>query len=205
MPTFSMLSVAEARARSATGKRPALLQEYVGYIERVGPGEAGKLEAIEGETTQAIRCRISAAAEALGKRLEFRRTDNTVYFWTSDGRRRGRPRKKWRLRRISYPVFVLLLSTHASGMWGKTSRAMYASMSSTSGTVSVSRSSGSGSGLPSRSRHISASGSRSPSADRTILRSPAVSLRGASYITPFRCRPRKDRSKRGVRRGKGQP
>ena len=93
MPTFSTLPIGEARARSATGKRAALLQEYVGYIERVGPGEAGKLESGEGETTQAIRRRLNAAAEALGKRLEFRRTADAVYFWASDGRRRGRPRK----------------------------------------------------------------------------------------------------------------
>ena len=93
MPTFSTLPVAEARARSATGKRAALLQEYVGYIERVAPGEAGKLEAGEGETTQAIRRRLNAASEALGRRLEFRRTENAVYFWPSEGRRRGRPRK----------------------------------------------------------------------------------------------------------------
>ncbi len=93
MPTFSTIPVAEARARSATGKRAALLQEYVGYIERVAPGEAGKLEAGEGETTQAIRRRLSSAAEALGRNLEFRRTATTVYFWPSEGRRRGRPRK----------------------------------------------------------------------------------------------------------------
>ena len=93
MPTFSTLPIGEARARSATGKRAALLQEYVGYVQRVAPGEAGKLEAGEGETTQAIRRRLNAAAEALGKRLEFRRTENAVYFWASDGRRRGRPRK----------------------------------------------------------------------------------------------------------------
>ena len=93
MPTFSTLPIGEARARSATGKRAALLQEYVGYIERVAPGEAGKLETTEGETTQAIRRRLNAAAKALGKRLEFRRTNNAVYFWPSEGRRRGRPRK----------------------------------------------------------------------------------------------------------------
>ncbi len=93
MPTFSTLPIGEARARSATGKRAALLQEYVGYVERVSPGEAGKLEAGEGETTQAIRRRLNAAAEALGRKLEFRRTENAVYFWPSDGRRRGRPRK----------------------------------------------------------------------------------------------------------------
>ena len=93
MPTFSTLPIGEARARSATGKRAALLQEYVGYIERVAPGEAGMLQAREGETTQAIRRRLNAAAEALGRRLEFRRTASAVYFWASDGRRRGRPRK----------------------------------------------------------------------------------------------------------------
>ena len=93
MPVFNTLSIGEARARSAPGKRAALLQEYVGYIGRVAPGEAGKLDAGEGETTQAIRRRLNTAAEALGKRLEFRHTDTTVYFWPSDGRGRGRPRK----------------------------------------------------------------------------------------------------------------
>ena len=93
MPTFSTLPIGEARARSATGKRAELLQEYVGYIERVAPGEAGVLQAGEGETTQAIRRRLNAAAEALGRKLKFRRTENAVYFWSSEGRPRGRPRK----------------------------------------------------------------------------------------------------------------
>ena len=43
MPAVSTLPIAEARARSATSKRAALLQEYFGYLERVEPGEAGKL------------------------------------------------------------------------------------------------------------------------------------------------------------------
>ncbi len=41
MPTFSTLPIGEARARSATGKRAALLQEYVGYIECVAPARWG--------------------------------------------------------------------------------------------------------------------------------------------------------------------
>ena len=90
---FGTLPLHEARADSATGQRAALLQEYIGYIQRVDPGQAGRLEPGEGETTQAIRSRLNVAAEALGKKLEFRRTDTTVYFWSSDGRRRGRPRK----------------------------------------------------------------------------------------------------------------
>ncbi|MCY4583999.1 MAG: hypothetical protein OXE50_14575 [Chloroflexi bacterium] len=47
MPEFSTLPIGEARARSATGRRAALLQKYVGYIERVAPDGAGKLEAGE--------------------------------------------------------------------------------------------------------------------------------------------------------------
>ena len=93
MPTVSLVSIGEARAKTATGKRAALLQEYVGYVQSVAPGEAGMLEAGEGETTQAIRRRLTAAAEALGKNLEGRRSASAVYFWASEGRRRGRPRK----------------------------------------------------------------------------------------------------------------
>ena len=93
MPTLSIVSIGEARAKTATGKRAELLQEYVGYIQGVAPGEAGMLEAGEGETTQAIRRRLTAAAEALGKNLEVRRSASAVYFWASEGRRRGRPRK----------------------------------------------------------------------------------------------------------------
>ena len=63
------------------------------FVQDVASGEAGSLEATEGETTQAIRRRLSAAAEALGRTLETRRNGNTVYFWVSEGRRRGRPRK----------------------------------------------------------------------------------------------------------------
>ena len=68
MPTFSLVSIGEARAKTATGKRAALLQEYVGYVQSVAPGEAGMLEVGEGETTQGIRRRLTAAAEMLGKK-----------------------------------------------------------------------------------------------------------------------------------------
>ena len=93
MPTFSLVSIGEARAKTATGKRAALLQEYVGYVQSVAPGEAGMLKVGEGETTQGIRRRLTAAADVLGKNLDVRRSASAVYFWASEGRRRGRPRK----------------------------------------------------------------------------------------------------------------
>ena len=91
MPTFDTIPLNEARANSATGQRAALLQEYMGYIQRVAPGQAGKLEPGEGEMTQAIRRRLAAAAEALGKELQIRRSASAVYFWTPEAPRRGRP------------------------------------------------------------------------------------------------------------------
>ncbi len=93
MPTFTKMSVSKAQAQSATGKRAQVLQEYMGFIQDLAPGEAGVLAAGEGETTQAIRRRLGAAAEALGTALQVRRNGDAVYFWASAGRRRGRPRK----------------------------------------------------------------------------------------------------------------
>ena len=93
MPTFDTVPIGEARANTVTGQRAALLQEYAGFIQSVPPGQAGKLAPGEGETTQAVRRRLNAAAETLGVSIEVRRTAGAVYFWASEGRRRGRPRK----------------------------------------------------------------------------------------------------------------
>ena len=93
MPTFSIVLASEVRASIASERREALVGEYIGYIKRVGDGEAGVFIAREGETTRAIRRRLGAAAEARGRSLEVRRAGNAVYFWAQEGRRRGRPRK----------------------------------------------------------------------------------------------------------------
>ena len=69
MPTFSIVSLSEAREGSARGKRAELLQEYIGYTQRVSQGEAGVLEPGEGETPQAIRRRLNAAAANAGEEI----------------------------------------------------------------------------------------------------------------------------------------
>ena len=75
-----------------------IIREYIGYIDRLSEGQAGKLVAAEGETTGAVRRRLGAAAKLAGKDLVIRRADGGVYFWTRSGpskapSRRGRPRK----------------------------------------------------------------------------------------------------------------
>ena len=89
--------MAEAQARAVTGKRADLLNEYMGYLNQLLPGTAGSLRVGPGETTQAVRRRLTAAATAMGTSLTVRRTADTVYFWVTEGsgrRRRGRPRKQ---------------------------------------------------------------------------------------------------------------
>ena len=90
MPTFALLTIPEAQARSATGKRAELLQEYMDYLKRVPAGQAGLLQAGAGETTNAVRRRLGAAAKATGKTLVMRRSDDTVYFWVQPGNGRRR-------------------------------------------------------------------------------------------------------------------
>ena len=90
MPNFEVLSQNEAQMQSATGKRAQVMREYLGYIERLGTREAGRLTASEGETTAAIGRRLGAAAKLAGQNLVMRRSGDGVLFWHQGGRRRER-------------------------------------------------------------------------------------------------------------------
>jgi hypothetical protein len=95
MPDFELVSLDEARLQtSLTGARGAIMKEYLGYIDRIQGGRAGKLRVGEGETTAAIRRRLGAAAQQAGKELVISRIGDEVYFWVEVGsaapRRRGR-------------------------------------------------------------------------------------------------------------------
>ena len=97
MPKFDLIPVEEAIAKSATGKRAQMAREYLGYVEQLGEGQAGRLQAAEGETIGAVRRRLGTAAKLAGKNLTIKRVGDEVYFWVKEeaapGRRRGRPRK----------------------------------------------------------------------------------------------------------------
>ena len=95
MPTFELVTQAEAEIKSATGNRAEVLKEYVGYVEQLKEGQAGKLRATEGESAAAVRRRLGAAGKLAGKNIVIRRTGEDIYFWVKSGsqRRRGRPRK----------------------------------------------------------------------------------------------------------------
>ena len=94
MPTFEVIPLLEAKRQSElTGKRGAIIREYLAYIERVESGQAGKLSIGAGETSAAIRRRLGAAASLTAKRLVIERVGDDIYFWPEE-RRRRRPRKR---------------------------------------------------------------------------------------------------------------
>lgn len=92
MPKFDVLPINEAQLNSASGKRAQILREYVGFIEQLQEGQAGRLSAGQGETLGAVRRRVGAAAKQLGKTLVIKRTEEYVFFWADagTGKRRGR-------------------------------------------------------------------------------------------------------------------
>lgn len=93
MPRFETLPLDVAQFNSLTSKRARILKEYMAFIEQVPDGSAGKLEPSEGETTNAVRRRLGAAALVLGRKLTIRRVENSVYFWVAPGNGRRRERK----------------------------------------------------------------------------------------------------------------
>ena len=94
MPRFDRVPLGEAKMKTASGKRAQIVAEYVSYIEQLGAGEAGRLQAAEGETLATLRRRLGAAARQLERNLMIRLTGDGIYFWAKETRRRGRGRPK---------------------------------------------------------------------------------------------------------------
>ena len=93
MPTFELMDLQEAQATTVTAEQALIRQEYLGYINQLKEGQAGKLAPSEGESAAAIRRRLGAAAKAAGRDIVIKRKENDVYFWLKP-RGRGRPRQK---------------------------------------------------------------------------------------------------------------
>ena len=97
MPRFELVSMSEATlslapGSSATGKRAEIIREYGGYIEQLGPNQAGKLTLDEGESVATVRRRVVAAAKLANRDVVISRQGEEVFFWSAPKRRRG-PRR----------------------------------------------------------------------------------------------------------------
>jgi hypothetical protein len=88
MPQFEVIPINEAQIKSASGKRAQILREYIGFINQLDKGQAGRLEAAQGETPGAVRRRVGAAAKQCGKTIVIKRTGEYGYFWMDAGNTR---------------------------------------------------------------------------------------------------------------------
>jgi hypothetical protein len=81
MPEFSTLSVTDARRQTAPNRLKSYMDEYIGYLHQLRPGQAGVLTSVGDETATAIRNRVQAVARELRLALIIRRKGDAVYFW----------------------------------------------------------------------------------------------------------------------------
>ena len=64
-----------------TKKTAQITKEYLGYIEQLTEGQAGRLQPGEDESMATVRRRLGIAAKLSGKDITIKRQGNEVYFW----------------------------------------------------------------------------------------------------------------------------
>ena len=87
MPQFNLLPMDTA---FATREQAQIVREYLGYIDKLEPGQMGRLTPADGETLHAVRRRIGVAARVSQKTVEIKQTKDEVYFWLRSGPKRSR-------------------------------------------------------------------------------------------------------------------
>ncbi len=93
MPTFDQVPLQEAMLKTATGKTAQINKEYLGYIEQLTEGQAGRLQPGEGESVATVRRRLGVAAKLSSKDIAVKRLGNEVYFWVQQEPRPRRQRR----------------------------------------------------------------------------------------------------------------
>ena len=94
MPEFKKTSIDEAKRLTGGTKRDKALAVYANHIKQLVVGEAGKAVPSAEETLSTVRRRVGDAGRMLGVEMEIRRTQDSVYFWLKEKRKRGRPRTR---------------------------------------------------------------------------------------------------------------
>ena len=84
MPEFDLLPLSEALDRCVSNTHSASVAEYLGYINRLRPGEAGRLQIREGEKLGLVRMHLGAAARLAGKSVVIRRAGDEIIFWLNE-------------------------------------------------------------------------------------------------------------------------
>ncbi len=93
MPTFDQVPLQEAMLKTATGSTAQITQEYLGYINQLPEGQAGRLQPGESESVATVRRRLGVAAKVSVKDITIKRQGNEVYFWVQQEPRPRRQRR----------------------------------------------------------------------------------------------------------------
>ncbi len=92
MPIFTRTSMEDALEKTRAVTRKKVLEDYLGFIDRLTVGRAVKAVPSEDESMATVRRRVGDAARMSGKDVEIKRADDGVYFWLKKRARNGRRR-----------------------------------------------------------------------------------------------------------------
>ena len=98
MPEFEVVSLDEARLKTANGRQGKIVKQYSGYIERLVEGQAGHLLMSDDEIVTTIRRRLVTTARLMGKELVIKRSGDELYFWLK-AVEEEKPRRRRRAKR----------------------------------------------------------------------------------------------------------
>lgn len=101
MPDFAVVSLDEAKMKTISGRQGQIVKQYSQYIEQVEGGQAGRLQATEGEKVTTIRRRLLTTAKLLNKEVVVKRSGDELYFWMKSAEEEAATTKSRRSRRKS--------------------------------------------------------------------------------------------------------
>jgi hypothetical protein len=87
MPDFDLLPLDEAIDKLVSNTRSGPVAEYLGYINSLKPGQAGRLRIRAGEKLGLVRMQLGTAARMAGKQVVIRRSGDEIIFWVNETQR----------------------------------------------------------------------------------------------------------------------
>jgi hypothetical protein len=89
MPNFHIVPLDETTRRTGPRRRSRITREYLGYIDQLEPGKAGRVHPAKGETIEAVRRRLGKVVKLTDKSVKIKRVGEEIYFSGSSPKRNG--------------------------------------------------------------------------------------------------------------------
>lgn len=79
----------ETTSRTGPRRRSRITREYLGYIDQLEPGKAGRVHPAKGATIEAVRRRLGKVVKLTDKSVKIKRVGEEIYFSGSSPKRNG--------------------------------------------------------------------------------------------------------------------